>query len=58
MANSLQSLFQAIASNEQKLRLAFMDEVEQHFGVQRWGIYPTDEHSRLTSVDVHGVPDV
>ncbi len=35
-----------------------MDKVGEHFGVQRWGIYLTDEHSRLVSFDVHGVPDV
>lgn len=58
MAN-LQSLFHAIASanDERKLRLAFMDEVGEYFGVQRWGIYLTDEQFRLVSADVHGVPD-
>ncbi|OUL20924.1 transcriptional regulator [Nostoc sp. T09] len=58
MAN-LQSLFHAIASasDERKLRLAFMDEVGKYFGVQRWGIYLTDEQSHLASVDVNGVPD-
>ncbi|MDZ8050934.1 MAG: LuxR C-terminal-related transcriptional regulator [Aulosira sp. ZfuVER01] len=58
MAN-LQSLFHALASanDERKLRLAFMDEVGKHFSVQRWGIYLTDEQSRLVSVDVRGVPD-
>ncbi|MBD2213313.1 LuxR family transcriptional regulator [Nostoc linckia FACHB-104] len=58
MAN-LQSLFHVIASanNERKLRLAFMDNVGEHFGVQRWGIYLTNEQSRLASVDVSGVPE-
>lgn len=58
MAN-LQSLFHAMAaaSDERKLRLAFMDNVGEHFGVQRWGIYLTDEQSRLVSVDVSGVPE-
>ncbi|MDZ7957243.1 MAG: LuxR C-terminal-related transcriptional regulator [Aulosira sp. DedQUE10] len=58
MAN-LQSLFHAIASasDERKLRLAFIDKVGEHFGVQRWGIYLTDKQFRLVSVDVYGVPD-
>jgi DNA-binding CsgD family transcriptional regulator len=60
MANSLQSLFQAIAfaRNERELRHCLMDGISGHFDVQRWGIYLLDEHENLASVDLHGVKDV
>lgn len=60
MAHSLQRLFHAIAQarDEQELRLAYMDRVAEHFGVQRWGIYLLDDQSRLAKCEIHGVPDV
>ncbi len=60
MAHSLHALLHAIAyaRDERELRLAYMDRVAEHFGVQRWGIYLLDEQSCLTEVDVHGLPDV
>jgi len=47
MPNSLHSVFHAIANaqNEQELKLAVMDTVGEHFGVQRWGIYLFDDQS-------------
>lgn len=59
MASSIHSLFQAIAnaSTEQELRSRFIDEVSQHFGVQRWGIYLLDDNNRLAIFDVVGVSD-
>lgn len=55
----LQYLFGAIASarNERELRLAVMDTVGEHFGVQRWGISLFNDQSALATVDVHGVSD-
>lgn len=54
MANSLQRLFHALAKrlrsriaqvrDERELRLAYIDGVAEHFGVQRWGIYLLDEY--------------
>lgn len=54
MANSLQPLFHALAKrlrrriaqvrDERELRLAYIDGVAEHFGVQRWGIYLLDEY--------------
>ncbi len=59
MANSLQYLFQAIASarDQRELRLRFMDNVGDYFGVQRWGIYLLDDQSCLSEYDVYGLPD-
>lgn len=59
MANSLHSLFQAIATaqSEQALRFRFMDGVSEYFGVQRWGIYLLNEENCLASFDVEGVSD-
>lgn len=55
----LQYLFGAIASarNERELRLAVMDTVGEHFGVQRWGIHLLDKYSRIAESDVYGLPD-
>jgi DNA-binding CsgD family transcriptional regulator len=60
MANSLQSLFEALASScdERELRLRFMDGVAKHFDVQHWGIYLFNEKSGLATCEVHGVSDV
>lgn len=59
MVNSLHSLFQAIATatSEQALRHRLMDNMGDHFGVQRWGVYLLDNHAHLASVDVIGVSD-
>jgi DNA-binding CsgD family transcriptional regulator/GAF domain-containing protein len=59
MVSSLHPLFQAIATapTEQALRFRFMDGVSEYFGVQRWGIYLTDDKNRLASFDVIGVSD-
>lgn len=59
MVNSLHHLFQAIATapTEQALRFRFMDGINQHFGVQRWGIYLMDDQNRLSGFDVVGVSD-
>jgi DNA-binding CsgD family transcriptional regulator len=56
---TLHSLFQdiAIASTETELRFKLMDNLSQHFGVQRWGIYLVDEEGNLISCDTHGVSD-
>lgn len=55
----LQPLFGAIASarDEWELRLAFMDNVGEYFGVQRWGISLFKDQSGLATVDVYGVSD-
>ncbi|MFN6500747.1 MAG: hypothetical protein RMX65_027610 [Nostoc sp. DedQUE01] len=61
MANSLHTLFQALAASRDRreLRLRFMDGVGEHFGVQRWGIYLLDElRTHYIAVDVHGMPNV
>jgi DNA-binding CsgD family transcriptional regulator len=59
MVHSLHPLFQAIATapTEQCLRSRFMDDVSEHFGVQRWGIYLLDAENGLASVDAEGVSD-
>ena len=59
MANSLHAAFAAIANvrNEQELKLALMDKIGEHFGVQHWGIYLIDDQSK-TEIDVPGIPAV
>ncbi|BAZ32273.1 LuxR family GAF modulated transcriptional regulator [Cylindrospermum sp. NIES-4074] len=59
MANSLHAVFHAIANvrNEQELKLALMDTIGEHFGVQHWGIYLLDDHS-TTEMDVQEIPAV
>ncbi len=56
---TLHSLFQemATASTETELRFKLMDNLNQYFGVQRWGIYLGDEENGLISYDVKGVSD-
>ncbi|WP_414569551.1 LuxR C-terminal-related transcriptional regulator [Nostoc sp. CCY 9925] len=61
MANSLHTLFQALAASRDRreLRSRFMDGVGEHFGVQRWGIYLLDElRTHYIAVDVHGMPNI
>ncbi|MCA1993170.1 MAG: LuxR family transcriptional regulator, partial [Coleofasciculus sp. S288] len=60
MANSLQAIFHAIASarDERELRLAVMERVGAHFGVQHWGIYLLNDQFRRAEVDVQGILDV
>ncbi len=60
MANSLHNLFHAIATakNEHQLRMRFMDNIGEHFDVQRWGIYLFNEDSSYSAVEVYGVPNV
>ena len=59
MVKSLHSLFEnlATASTEQKLRSCLIDNVSEHFGVQRWGLYLLDENGNLASFDTVGVND-
>ena len=59
MANCLHSLFQEIAktTNEQELRLAVMDTVGEHFGVQSWGLYLLGDNLG-EDVGVEPIPDV
>jgi len=59
MANSLHAVFHAIANirNEQELKLALMDKIGKHFGVQNWGIYLLDEQP-TAEIDVSGIPAV
>lgn len=56
---SLHFLFHllATAKTEAELRFKLMDNVSQHFKVQRWGIYLGDEENNLISCDVSGVSD-
>ena len=56
---TLHSLFHqlATASSETELRFSLMDNLGQHFGVQRWGIYLIDEENNLISSDTFGVSD-
>ncbi|MGB3758356.1 MAG: LuxR C-terminal-related transcriptional regulator [Rivularia sp. (in: cyanobacteria)] len=60
MTNSLHNLFHVIATakNEHQLRMRFMDNIGEHFGVQRWGIYMFNEDSSYSAVEVYGMPDV
>ena len=60
MTNSLHNLFHAIATakNEHQLRMRFMDNIGEHFGVQRWGIYMFNEDSSYSAVEVYGMPNV
>ena len=53
------SLFQrmATASTEAELKYLLMDNLNQYFGVQRWGIYLADRENDLISCDVKGVSD-
>ncbi len=57
MVESLQSLFRnlAAASTEAELSSCLMDNISEHFGVQRWGLYLLDEQNNLASFDVVGV---
>ena len=57
MVESIHSLYQnlAAATTEPQLRNCLMDNISQHFGVQRWGLYLLDENSNLASFDVVGV---
>ncbi|MBD2167917.1 LuxR family transcriptional regulator [Calothrix membranacea FACHB-236] len=59
MANSLHAAFAAIANvrNEQELKLALMDKIGKHFGVQHWGINLIDDQSQ-TEIDVPAIPTV
>jgi DNA-binding CsgD family transcriptional regulator len=59
MANSLHAAFAAIANvhNEQELKLALMDKIGAHFGVQHWGIDLIDDQSK-TEIDIPGIPAV
>ena len=59
MVESLHCLFEnlATASTEQQLRNRLMDNVREHFGVQRWGLYLFDENNNLKCCDVVGVSD-
>jgi DNA-binding CsgD family transcriptional regulator len=59
MSNSLHAVFHAIANvpNEQELKLALMDKIGEHFGVQHWGIYFLDEQP-TAEIDVPGIPAV
>ncbi|MBW4689175.1 MAG: LuxR family transcriptional regulator [Komarekiella atlantica HA4396-MV6] len=59
MANSLHAVFHAIANvrHEQELRLALMDKIGEHFGVQNWGIYLLDEPP-TAEIDVQSIPAV
>lgn len=52
-------LFQrmAAASTEAELKYLLMDNLNQYFGVQRWGIYLADQENGLISCDVKGVSD-
>ena len=56
---TLHSLFYklATASSEADLRLSLMDNLNQYFDVQRWGIYLVDEENNLVSSDTVGVSD-
>lgn len=59
MNSSLQSLFHSLATakTELNLRHRLMDSVNQHFAVERWGIYLSNEQNELLSCDVYGVSD-
>ena len=56
---TLHLLFQSMAKakTEAELRYKLMDNLSQHFRVQRWGIYLTDEENNLTISDTKGVSD-
>lgn len=56
---TLHSLFSklATASSEADLRFSLMDNLNQYFDVQRWGIYLVDEENNLISSDTVGVSD-
>ena len=56
---TLHSLFYklATASSEADLRFSLMDNLNQYFDVQRWGIYLLDEENNLISSDTFGVSD-
>lgn len=59
MANELQTVFRAIADSqtEAELRHALLTTVEEHFCVQRWGIYLFDEQPEVT-LNSQGIPDI
>lgn len=56
---TLHSLFYklATASSESDLRFSLMDNLNQYFDVQRWGIYLVDEENNSISSDTVGVSD-
>ena len=56
---TLHSLFQSMAKakTEAEVRHKLMDNLSQHFRVQRWGIYLTDKENNLISSDTKGVSD-
>jgi DNA-binding CsgD family transcriptional regulator len=58
MSNLLHSLFHSIstANTDRELRSRFMDGASACFGVQRWGIYLTNDDG-AESIDVNGVCD-
>lgn len=60
MVRSLHSLFDAIANarNEQELRLAVTNTVGEHFGVERWGLYLSDDLSTVEDINVQTIPEV
>jgi DNA-binding CsgD family transcriptional regulator len=61
MPNSLHAVFHAIANvrNERELRLALMDKIGEHFGVQHSGIYLLDGQSTSEAEkDVQHIPAV
>ncbi|MGJ5673872.1 MAG: helix-turn-helix transcriptional regulator [Nostochopsis sp.] len=60
MVSSLHTLLDAIAkaNNEQELQLAVMNTVGEHFGVERWGLYLSDEVPTADNVEVQKIPEV
>jgi len=60
MPNSLHQLFHAIATakDEHQLRMRFMDNIGEYFGVERWGIHMFHENSSYSAVEIYGVPNV
>lgn len=60
MSNHLKYFFDQIsmAQNEHILRCLFMDEVNQYFQIEKWGISLWNEHDQIISIDTHGVSSV
>ncbi|KOP22784.1 transcriptional regulator [Hapalosiphon sp. MRB220] len=60
MVSSLHSLLDAIAkaNNEQELQLAVKNTVGKHFGVERWGLYLSDDLSTAENIEVQKIPEV
>lgn len=56
MANSLQSLFEAIANagDENELRLQVMDEAKEYFFAYRWGLFFFDQFPSA-SIKIQGI---